>query len=75
MRYPDLFLINEAWAKAERFEGEVRRAHLLAQIPKVVSWRYRLARLLLSVAGRLEPKQNPLLNDARRDCCRAQGVP
>jgi hypothetical protein len=57
VRYPDLFLINEAWMKAERFERAVQREQLLNlyRASKADSWRYRAARFLLKLAERLEP--------------------
>lgn len=70
MKYPDVFLISEAWTKAERFEGEVQRQQLLALAPKALTWRYRLANLLLQSAVRLEPKLNPTpVHIAKRAPC------
>lgn len=57
MRYPDYFLINEAWMKAERFERAVQREQLLNlyRTSRTNPWRYRAARFLLKLAERLEP--------------------
>ncbi len=70
MRYSDHPLITEAWRRAEQFEQEARQEGLLAQVQaaNVVSWRHRAARLLVKLAGWLEPKPNPLPNDAHPDC-------
>lgn len=58
MRYPDYFLINEAWLKAERFERAVRAEQLLNlyRASKADSWRHRAARFLLKLAEQLEPR-------------------
>lgn len=53
MRYADHVIISEAKRKAEAFECEVRRAHLLAQVPKGSGWREVLTQRLLLRAGRL----------------------
>lgn len=57
MRYPDYFLISEAWLKAERFERAVQREQLLNlyRTSRTNPWRHRAARFLLSLARRLEP--------------------
>ncbi len=69
-RQADHFLITEAWHKVERFEAEVRSGHLLADYrsARALGWRQRSAHLLMNLARRLEPKPNPLPNDAHPDC-------
>ena len=71
MRQTDHFLITEAWRKVERFEAEVRSGRLLADYRRARTglWRQRAARLLVTLARRLEPKPNPLPNEPCRDCC------
>ena len=58
MRYSDHFLITEAWRRAEQFEREARCEQLLARYRKArtASWQRRLARLLVRLAGWLEPQ-------------------
>lgn len=56
MRHVDLFIISEAQRKAEAFEHEVERIHLLAQLPDKKGWRHRTAQILLQLATRLEPQ-------------------
>lgn len=58
MNYPDLFLINEARMRVERFEEEVRSAQMLhlARTPCVPRVRARLARMFLQLAVRLDPR-------------------
>ena len=56
MKYTDVSLVGEAWNKVERFERDIQREQLLALASKPLSWRYRLAELLLRAAQRLEPE-------------------
>lgn len=57
MRYPDYFLINEAWLKAERFERAAQTEQLLNlyRASRTNPWRHRAARFLLKLAEQLEP--------------------
>lgn len=60
MRYPDLFLISEAWNKAEHFEREAERARLLKlAAPPVSPTRHRLAQAFVQLAARLDPQLAP----------------
>ncbi len=58
MNYPDLFLVNEARMRVERFEEEVRTAQMLSLVktPYVPRVRARLARMFVQLAVRLDPR-------------------
>jgi hypothetical protein len=58
VNYPDLFLVNEAQMRVERFEEDVRTAQMLhlARTPYVPRVRARLARMSVQLAVRLDPR-------------------
>lgn len=76
MNYPDFFMINEAWRKAEAFARAAQREHLLSvyRASRTGSRRRRAAQPLPKLAGRLgwqvpPGKPSSLSFVLHLDCC------